>query len=87
MASGLSNKLIGQVGEFLVCAELGRRGFVATPFAGTGTTCVAAKALGRRWLGIELNPEYVELARKRLLDVDMQPQRMKPAFQRKTRAL
>jgi hypothetical protein len=34
MSSGLSNKLAGQVGEFLVCAELGRRGFIATSFAG-----------------------------------------------------
>ena len=34
MASGLSTKLTGQVGEHLVCAELGRRGLLATPFAG-----------------------------------------------------
>ena len=34
MSTGLSNKLAGQVGEFLVCAELGRRGFIATSFTG-----------------------------------------------------
>ncbi|PQV63442.1 hypothetical protein B1R32_1113 [Abditibacterium utsteinense] len=34
MATGRNNKLIGQIGEFLVCAELGRRGLIATPFAG-----------------------------------------------------
>lgn len=34
MATGLGNKLTGQIGEFLVCAELGRRGLIATPFAG-----------------------------------------------------
>jgi hypothetical protein len=34
MSRGLSNKLAGQVGEFLVCAELGRRGFIATSFSG-----------------------------------------------------
>ena len=34
MSKGLSNKLAGQVGEFLVCAELGRRGLIATPFSG-----------------------------------------------------
>lgn len=34
MATGRSTKLTGQVGEFLVCAELGRRGIIATPFAG-----------------------------------------------------
>jgi len=30
--SGWDNRLVGQVGEFLVCAELGRRGLAATPF-------------------------------------------------------
>ena len=34
MPTGRNNKLTGQVGEFLVCAELGRRGLIATPFAG-----------------------------------------------------
>lgn len=34
MATGLGTKLVGQVGEHLVCAELGRRGLVAAPFAG-----------------------------------------------------
>jgi len=34
VATGRSNKLVGQVGEFLICAELGRRGLIATPFAG-----------------------------------------------------
>jgi hypothetical protein len=34
MARGLNNKLAGQIGEYLVCAELGRMGYVATPFAG-----------------------------------------------------
>lgn len=34
MSKGLSNKLAGQVGEYLVCAELGRRGLIATSFSG-----------------------------------------------------
>src|SRR5208283_4209293 len=34
MSKGRNNKLAGQIGEFLVCAELGRRGLIATPFAG-----------------------------------------------------
>jgi hypothetical protein len=33
MATGRQNKLTGQIAEHLVCAELGRRGFIATPFA------------------------------------------------------
>ena len=34
MKKGLSNRLAGQIGEYLVCAELGRRGYVATSFTG-----------------------------------------------------
>jgi hypothetical protein len=38
MSSGRGNKLAGQIGEYLVCAELGRRGFIATPFSGNVPT-------------------------------------------------
>ena len=34
MATGLSTKLTGQIGEHLVTAELGRLGIIATPFSG-----------------------------------------------------
>ncbi len=34
MANGRNNRLAGQIGEYLVCAELARRGYLATPFAG-----------------------------------------------------
>jgi hypothetical protein len=34
VSRGRSNKLAGQIGEYLVCAELGRRGLIATPFSG-----------------------------------------------------
>jgi len=34
MKKGLNNKLAGQIGEYLVCAELGKRGYIATSFTG-----------------------------------------------------
>jgi len=34
MKKGRNNKLAGQIGEFLVCAELGKRGYIATSFTG-----------------------------------------------------
>lgn len=39
---------------------------ILDPFTGGGTTGVAALRLGRRFIGIERNPKYVELARLRL---------------------
>ncbi len=38
MATGRKNKLTGQIAEHLVCAELGRRNLIATPFAGNVPT-------------------------------------------------
>jgi site-specific DNA-methyltransferase (adenine-specific) len=41
-------------------------GVVLDPFFGTGTVGVVARALGREWVGIELNPAYVAMAERRL---------------------
>jgi len=39
---------------------------ILDPFMGSGTSAVAAEINDRRWLGIELSPNYVEIARKRV---------------------
>lgn len=39
---------------------------VLDPFAGSGTTLKAAKELGRRFVGIEINGEYVEICQRRI---------------------
>lgn len=38
---------------------------VFDPFLGSGTTAQVAQALGRRWVGCELNPDYIDLQRDR----------------------
>lgn len=45
---------------------------VLDPFLGSGTTAVAAKQLDRRCIGIDLNPEYVQLAQERLESLEKQ---------------
>ena len=42
---------------------------VLDPFIGSGTTAVAAKKLNRNFVGIDINPEYCEQARKRILGI------------------
>ena len=39
---------------------------VADFFLGSGTTCVAAKELGRQYIGFEIDREYYDIAKKRL---------------------
>lgn len=44
-------------------------GLVLDPFSGSGTSLYVARKLAYHYLGIELNPEYVNLAKKRLAEI------------------
>ncbi len=39
---------------------------VLDPFVGSGTSCRVAHVLGRRWLGIDINPDYVAMSQRRI---------------------
>jgi len=44
---------------------------VLDPFFGSGTTGYVAQRLGRKWIGIELNEEYIKIAEKRFAQREM----------------
>lgn len=48
----------------LIQSRIKGQGRVLIPFAGSGSECVVATELGIEWIGIELDPEYVEFANK-----------------------
>ena len=54
--------------EPMVLAGCPMDGLVLDPFAGAGTTGLVALRHNRRFVGIELNPEYADLARERIRD-------------------
>lgn len=51
---------------------------ILDPFCGSGTTLVAAKKLGRHFLGFEISLEYCDIARDRIARVEAQPNLFEP---------
>ncbi len=58
--------------EWLVKLACPEGGTVLDPFAGSGSTLIAARRTGRDAVGIEMEPEYIEIARRRLAELDRQ---------------
>jgi DNA modification methylase len=58
---------------------------VLDPFIGSGTTAVAAKQMGRKYVGIDIDEEYCHIARERLMRI--QPQLLEPAATYTTRSV
>lgn len=52
--------------QHLVRLVTPRGGVVLDPFVGSGSTAIAALAAGRRCIGIDRDPEYLDIARRRL---------------------
>ena len=57
-----------KLAEVCILAGCPEDGTVLDPFAGASTTGLVATRHNRSYIGIELNPEYVELGRRRILD-------------------
>ena len=52
--------------ERVIKAACPEHGVVLDPFAGSGTTLAVAHRLGRKFIGVEMNPEYIALAKRRI---------------------
>lgn len=52
--------------EPCVLAGSPNQGIVLDPFMGAGTAALVASRLNRKFIGIELNPKYIEIANKRI---------------------
>ena len=63
------------LGPTCSCSAPSEPGLVLDPFFGAGTTAVAAAGLGRDWLGIELNPDFADLAARRIQDTRAGPRK------------
>jgi len=58
---------------------------ILDPFLGSGTTAVAAKKLGRHFIGCEISEEYCKIAEERLQRLDAQPALFEPSEKRLAR--
>jgi len=55
------------------CDKYGKVNTIIDPFMGSGTTGVACVQMGRNFIGIEIDPGYFEIAKKRISEAQMQP--------------
>ena len=55
-----------RLAEWMINLVSRKGGVIVDPFMGSGTSAVAAKKLGRDYVGFEINPEYIKIAEARL---------------------
>ena len=63
---GFPNQIPEKLIKLLVELSSNKGDIVLDPFFGIGTTGVVCKRLNRNFIGIEINPKYVKIAKKRL---------------------
>ena len=67
--------------EYLInLTAFSENAIIFDPFSGSGTTLVAAKNLGKNYLGVDINKKYIEIANKRLSEIDNKPQYVTKLF-------
>ncbi len=61
-----ANELPEPLMERIIKLYTNENDIIVDPFVGSGTTCVASKKLNRNYIGFEINPDYIEIANKRI---------------------
>jgi len=56
--------------ENCILATTVENDIVFDPYMGSGTVAIVAEKLNRRWIGIELNPDYCETIKNRLFELN-----------------
>jgi len=57
--------------EYLIkLSAFSKNAVILDPFVGSGTTAVAAKKLGKNYIGVDSNEKYVKIAERRLREID-----------------
>ena len=52
--------------ERIVLASSNPGDTILDPFVGSGTTCKVADVLNRKWIGIDINPDYIAMSQRRI---------------------
>jgi len=73
--------------ERMIRASSNEGDLVLDPFVGSGTTCRVADILKRRWMGIDLNPDYIAMCERRLCRESTQLDSVDPRVDRTPRNL
>ena len=60
-----------EIPEICIKAGCKEGGTVLDPFFGSGTTGRVAERLGKKWIGIEMNPEYAKIAKQRTSQINI----------------
>ena len=50
----------------IILASSNKDDVVLDPFVGSGTTCVVANFLNRKWIGFDINPDYIKMSKNRI---------------------
>lgn len=71
----------------IILASSNEGDIVIDPFVGSGTTCVVSNLLKRKWIGIDINPEYIKMSENRIRQEKVLLDSYDPREKRQTRDL